>query len=103
MASSSRTAAKQGPIYISQEIEWVHRTWRFYAIADGRPEMIARASYFLDTAPADAAPGAPLICPASTARCQVLRQHGWTEVATVASLDGSRAFTLLERAAAGRQ
>jgi 4-amino-4-deoxy-L-arabinose transferase-like glycosyltransferase len=102
-ALMARAAATQGPIYISQEIEWVHRTWRFYAIADGRPDMIDRASYFLGTAPADAAPGAPLICLASTARCQALRQNGWTEVATVASLDGSRAFTLLERAAAGRQ
>lgn len=100
MAHASTT---QGPIYISQEIEWVHRTWRFYAIADRRPDMIDRASYFLETAPVDAAPGAPLICPASSLRCQALRQHGWTEVATVASLDGSHAFTLLERAAAGRQ
>lgn len=102
-ALMAQAETREGPIYISQEIEWVHRTWRFYAIADGRMDMIDRASYFMETAPADAAPGAPLICPASTARCQALKQNGWTEVATVTSLDGSRAFTLLERAAAGRQ
>jgi 4-amino-4-deoxy-L-arabinose transferase-like glycosyltransferase len=102
-ALMAQAAATQGPIYISQDIEWVHRTWRFYAIADRRLDMIDRASYFLETAPGDAAPGAALMCPASTARCQALRQNGWTEVATVTSLDGSRAFTLLERAAAGRQ
>ena len=102
-ALMAHAAATQGPIYISQEIEWVHRTWRFYAIADQRLDMIGRASYFLETAPSDAAPGASLMCPASTARCQALSRNGWTDVATVTSLDGLRAFTLLERAAAGRQ
>lgn len=102
-ALMARAATTQGPIYISREIDWVHRTWRFYAIADGRMEMIDRAAYFFETAPDTAAPGAPLICPASSARCQALRHNGWTEIATVASLDGARAFTLLERAGAGRQ
>jgi 4-amino-4-deoxy-L-arabinose transferase-like glycosyltransferase len=102
-ALMARAEAKPGPIYISQEIPFVDRTWRILAIAEERPDMIDRASFFLETPPADAAPGAPLLCPASTARCQALRQEGWTEVGTVTSLDGSRAFTLLERAAAGRQ
>lgn len=102
-ALMAHAATKPGPVYISREIDWVHRTWRFYAIADGRMDMIDRASYFFETAPDGAAPGAALICPASSVRCQALKQDGWMEVATVASLDGSRAFTLLERAAAGRQ
>ncbi len=101
-ALMARAATTAGPIYISQEINHVHRTWRFYAIADGRMDMIDRASYFLESAPSDPPPGAPLICPATSARCQALKQDGWNEVATVASLDGSHAFTLLERAAAGR-
>lgn len=100
MAHASTTP---GPVFISQEIEWVHRTWRFYAIVDGRMNLIDRASYFLESPPRDAPPGAPLICPAASARCQALKQDGWNEVATVASLDGSPAFTLLERAAAGRR
>ena len=102
-ALMARAATTAGPIYISQEINHVHRTWRFYAIADGRTDMIDRASYFLESAPIDAPPGAPLICPAASARCQVLKENGWREVATVTSLDGSHAFSLLERAAAGRQ
>ena len=96
----------QGPVYISQEIEWVHRTWRFYAITDGRMDLIDRTSYYMDTPPADAPPGALLICPASSERCRALKDDGWLETATVPSLDGSRAFILLtrrERVAAGRQ
>ena len=48
-ALMARAAATDGPIYISQEIDYVDRTWRFYAIADGRLDMIDRTSYFLDT------------------------------------------------------
>ena len=76
----------QGPIYISQEIAWVHRTWRFYAIADGRMDLIDRTSYYMDTPPADAPTGAMLICPESSERCRALKQHGWIE-------DGDRAVT----------
>jgi hypothetical protein len=96
----------RGPIYISQEIDWVHRIWRFYAIADGRMDMIDRTSYYLESPPADAPPGALLICPAASGHCQALKQDGWMEMATVPSLDGSRTFTILtlpERVAAGRQ
>ena len=105
-ALMAQAEAREGPVYISQEIDWVHRTWRFYAIADGRMDLIDRTSYYMDAPPADAPPGASLICPASSERCQALKQSGWIETATVPSLDGSRAFTLLalpERVAAGRQ
>ncbi len=105
-ALMAQADTNRGPIYISQEIGWVHRTWRFYAITDHRMDLLDRTSYYLETPPADAAAGAMLICPASSARCQTLKQNGWMETATVASLDGSRAFTLLTlpaRVAAGRQ
>ncbi len=105
-ALMTQADTRLGPIYISQEIEWVHRTWRFYAIADDRMDMIDRTSYYRDTPPADAPPGAVLICVASSERCRALKQNGWLETATVPSLDGSRAFTLLalpERAAADRR
>lgn len=102
-ALMAQAAVQSGPIYISEEIEWAQRIWRFYAIADGRMDMLGRALYYRDAPPADAAPGAPLVCPAISARCQALKQDGWTEVAEVPSLDGSRRFTLLARAAAGRQ
>lgn len=96
----------RGRIYISQEIDWVHRTWRFYAIADDRMDLIDRTSYYSESPPADAPPGSMLICPAASGRCQALKQQGWHDTATVPSLDGSRAFTLLtlpERASAGRK
>lgn len=102
-ALMAEAETRPGPIYISQEIEWVHRTWRFYAIADRRMDLLDRTSYYMAAPPSDAAAGASLICPAVSARCQALKQHGWMEVTTVASLDGSRAFTLLAPAAAGRQ
>jgi hypothetical protein len=68
--------------------------------------MIDRTSYYLESPPADAPPGALLICPAASGHCQALKQDGWMEMATVPSLDGSRTFTILtlpERVAAGRQ
>ena len=67
-ARSWRRRTTAGPIYISQEIEWVHRTWRFYAIADGRMDMIDRTSYFMESPPADAPPGAMLDLPGSIRR-----------------------------------
>lgn len=102
-ALMAQAETRQGPIYISQEIDWVHRTWRFYAIADGRLDLIGRTSYYFETPPSDAGAGSSLICPASSSRCQALKQHGWIEVATVPSLDGARVFTVLARAAADRR
>jgi 4-amino-4-deoxy-L-arabinose transferase-like glycosyltransferase len=89
-----------GPIYLSVEIEWVHRTWRFYAIQSGRLHLADRATYFREP-PADAAPGAVLICPADSPICRALPAAGWNPLATVPTLDGSRAFTVLRRAAPG--
>lgn len=89
-----------GPIYLSQEIEWVHRTWRFYAIKSGRLPMADRAAYVRDV-PADAPPGSTVMCPADSAACRALPAAGWIPVSSAASLDGSRRFTILRRAAPG--
>lgn len=96
-ALMTRASATTDPVYVSSEIEWVHRTWRFYAIADGKDGMIDRVRYVL-TPPDDAAAGAMLVCPASSTPCG--GAPGWAPVETVTSLDGSRAFSILQRAEA---
>lgn len=96
-AVMANASSGSGPIYVSSEIEWVHRTWRFYAIADGRDAMIARFRS-VTTPPADAAPGALLLCPATSTTCQAGTQ--WRGLETVVSHDGSRSFTILQRAEA---
>ena len=79
-----------GEIYVSREIEWVHRMWRFYAIEAGRLDLIARTTYFSEP-PATAAPGSKLICPAGLrldARRWPRQERGMT-VVSVPSIDGT--------------
>lgn len=99
-AAMQHAAGGDGPIYISPQIAWVHRTWRFYAISDGRPEMIDRAR-FVGEPPADAAAGAIFVCPAGTAQC--VPSPAWEERDAATSIDGSQTFLVLRRVtAAGR-
>ena len=84
-------------IYVSREIEWGHRMWRFYAIEAGRLDLVARPTYFNEP-PATAAPGAKLICPAALPRCAALAASGsWHEIVRVPSLDGTHVYAILER------
>jgi 4-amino-4-deoxy-L-arabinose transferase-like glycosyltransferase len=96
LAAMDQAESTTGPIYVSSEIDWVHRTWRFYAIASGRPGMIERARFVYDVPP-DAVSGATLVCPTTTERCRGYADAGWTPVRTVASIDGSREFLILRR------
>lgn len=96
-AAMTYASSGSGPIYVSSEIEWAHRTWRFYAIADGKVGMIERFRY-VRTPPADAAPGAIAVCPATSTECRVSDE--WRGVETVVSHDGSRSVTILQRAEA---
>ena len=91
--------AGDGDIYVSSEIDWVERTWRFYAIEAGRLDLISRTTYVMDV-PAGAAPGAWLICDAESARCAALQGSGtWHERVRVPSIGGSRVFVIFESAA----
>jgi 4-amino-4-deoxy-L-arabinose transferase-like glycosyltransferase len=86
-------------IYLSSDIEWVHRMWRFYAIEAGRLDLMSRTTYFTDL-PASASPGAMLLCQAESARCAAILTSGaWHEVVRVPSLGGSRVFVIFERSA----
>ncbi|HUQ86919.1 MAG TPA: glycosyltransferase family 39 protein [Vicinamibacterales bacterium] len=89
-------------IYISREIEWGHRMWRFYAIEAGRADLIARPMYFTEP-PSAAAAGSKLICPAATTQCAALAASGsWHEMVRVPSLDGTHVYAILERATGGK-
>ena len=96
-ATMQKAPAGSEPIYLSSQIEWLHRIWRFYAITDGRMEMIARAKY-VDAPPTDAAPGSLYLCAANARDC--VPAPGWHRLETVSSLDGARSFNILRRAAA---
>jgi 4-amino-4-deoxy-L-arabinose transferase-like glycosyltransferase len=93
-AAMAHAELNTDPIYISTHIEWVHRTWRFYAITDGRMDMIDRAR-FVATPPPDALPEGLFLCAEGTAGCQ--SSATWPIVDTVTSLDGSRRFHVLQR------
>jgi hypothetical protein len=96
-AAMTHAQSTSGPVYVSSRIGWVHRTWRFYAIADGRMPMIDRAR-FVVAPPADAAPGAFYLCAAGSEGCAAA--PGWQQVETVSSIDGSQTFNILRRAGA---
>ncbi|HEX6164908.1 MAG TPA: glycosyltransferase family 39 protein [Vicinamibacterales bacterium] len=84
-------------VYISTNIEWVHRMWRFYAIEAGRQELIGRAFYYKDL-PSKVPARATLICPAESPACASLGGSGaWRDVVRVPTLDGSRTFVIFER------
>jgi len=86
-------------IYISTEIEWVDRMWRFYAIEAGRLDLMSRTA-FVTEPPATAALGAKLLCPAQSERCAALVASGsWRRAVVVPSIDGSRSYVILERSA----
>jgi 4-amino-4-deoxy-L-arabinose transferase-like glycosyltransferase len=87
-------------VYISTNIEWVDRMWRFYAIEAGRQDLIGRAFYYQDL-PANVPARATLICPAESPACGALAASGsWRAVVRIPNLDGSRTFVIFERRAA---
>ena len=90
-------------VYVSADIEWVHRMWRFYAIEAGRLDLISRTTYFTDP-PATAAPGAKLLCQAGSTRCSAIQTSGaWHEVVRIPSRGDSRVFIIFERSAANNK
>lgn len=89
-----------GRIYLSRRIPFVDRYWRFYSIAQGRSELIERAT-FVDTQAFDAiaAPkGAELVCAANDEACLGLLESGaWTKVHTASEPNGTPSFAVYER------
>ncbi|MEO8683148.1 MAG: hypothetical protein ABI665_29150, partial [Vicinamibacterales bacterium] len=95
-----RQASGHRPVYLSARIPYVDRYWRFYAIAQGRSDLIASA-VFVDTPGFDAAAapaGTPLVCVADDAGCEALQgSGGWSKTHTATELDGSPAFSVYEK------
>lgn len=93
--------AGDSPIFISQEIEWVHRMWRFYAIEAGRLDLIDRTTYFREV-PAEAPRGARLMCAVDSVACAtVIASPSWRSLVTVPSIDGNHRYIIFERLAPG--
>jgi len=89
-----------GPVYISGEIEWIPRFWRFYAIQARRLDLMDRTTYFTSP-PQDAAPGSTLLCEVKSPNCAAIAASGqWRSLITVPSIDGSWRYAIMTRAAA---
>ena len=97
-AVQRQPAGATGPVYVSRDIPFAHRYWRFYALAAGRADLIDRAVFYGPEAPAAPA-GSELLCPVPSEGCRALLapESGWTLVETITDLDGTRSFALLER------
>lgn len=104
LSGNSREALREliarsgnGPVYISGDIEWIHRFWRFYAIEAGRLDLVERTTYFRDP-PREAIAGSSLLCEVQSPQCAELSSSGsWRSVATVPSMDGSRRYVIMTR------
>lgn len=85
------------PIYVSRAIPYADRYWRFYALAQGRPEVIDRLERYGEM-PASATFGTLLACPLAAPECSRLLPggHGWQPVHIVSELDGTQSFALFE-------
>jgi len=87
------------PVYVSRDIPFAQRYWRFFALAAGRADLIERAEFYGPEQPSMAATGSELLCPLPSEGCRTLLASGsgWTLVKTITELDGTPSFALLER------
>lgn len=91
-------ANPQRRVYLSRAIPFTERYWRFYTLAEQRPDMIDRAVYYGPNPPAAALPGAVLVCPLAAVECRALVDDaGWHHVRSIDELDGTPSFALLEK------
>ena len=72
-------------VYVSRQIPFAQRYWRFYSLEAGRPDMIGVPEYF--TALPESAPaGARLVCASASSDCQAVSASSqWTRVSAAAS------------------
>jgi 4-amino-4-deoxy-L-arabinose transferase-like glycosyltransferase len=86
------------PVYVSRAIPFTDRYWRFYALAEARPDAIERLRAYGPELPAVAPLGTLLACPLGDSDCERLLpgRDGWFPVHVVNELDGTPAFALFE-------
>lgn len=99
IAAVDRLAADpQRRLYVSRAIPFTERYWRFYALTKQRPDLIDRAIYYGPDGPSEAGPASDLVCAAAAAECRALTDGTeWDLVRSVAELDGTPSFVLLEK------
>lgn len=87
------------PVYVHSAIQHAARYWRFYSLAEARPDAIDRLqTYAPPHLPAPAPAGALLACPLADPGCAGLMpgMRGWRPIHVVSELDGTKAFALFE-------
>lgn len=86
------------PVYVHTAIQHSDRYWRFYALAEGRPDVIDRLHTFDQQLPSPAPAGALLACALADPECAGLLPgaQGWRPIHVVSELDGTRSFALFE-------
>ena len=98
-AAIARTGAERSqPVYVSRDILYADRYWRFYALAQGRPDVIDLFRGYGPTPPLPAPMGSLLACRLVEPGCSGLMagEQGWQPVHVVSELDGTKSFALFE-------
>lgn len=84
-------------LYIVEDIEWVRRMWRFYAIESGRADLVSRAA-FVRELPENLPDNAKVLCSAESSYCNRLSASAaWRNVLAVPSIGGSHRYVILQR------
>lgn len=96
-AAMTRAGIDGQSVYVSHAIPYAERYWRFYALAQGRADLINRLHRYGDIPPT-APLGTLLACPLTAPECAELLpgRLGWRPVHVVSELDGTPSFALFE-------
>lgn len=87
------------PVYLDLRTP-IERYWRFYALAQGRPDLVEHPTYYdpLLFSGSSAAAGSLLVCPLTSGNCVLFTsQSPWDLVSTAIEPDGSPSFALYRR------
>lgn len=85
-------------VLVSDGIPFAERYWRFYALVNGRADLIGRMTRYRPGRADHAGAKAVLACPITAAECrELMGGAAWRTVTIATELDGSPSFALLER------
>ena len=86
-------------VYVSREIPFAHRYWRFYALAENRADMIERVVFY-DPSTFDGAslePGTHVVCQTQGGCESQAPSDLWARVRVATEPNGSESFAVYER------